>query len=94
MSTEGLFEVLKKEFSKIYGPEEGLRKTLVMTPGILADFQKMLDKAAVGAEVSEEYRADDGACKIVLRGVREAAGGILTEATVIAFDREKQYNRN
>ena len=92
MPTDSLFEVLKKELSGIYGPAEGMRKTMVMTPGILADFQGMLDRAAAGRRITEEYKVEDGKCRIVLGGIKDASGGRITEATVIAFGRENHYN--
>ena len=42
MNTESIISKLKK----IYGPAEGIRVYMTIMPGILADFNKMLDKAA------------------------------------------------
>ena len=78
MNTESIISKLKK----IYGPTEGIRVYMTIMPGILADFNKMLDKAAAGEEVREEYILEDGKARIVLHGHKDKTG-VTVESEVL-----------
>ena len=53
---------------KLYGPGQGMRVYMTIMPGILADFRKMLLRAAPGAEVTEDYLLEDGKGTIRMAG--------------------------
>ena len=74
---------LLHDFQSVYGMKEGLRIYLTVTPGILADFSKMLDHAPAGKRISEEYLLDDGKSKLVLSGIRTGSSSPVTEAVLI-----------
>ena len=73
-----LLEQLKERF----GPEEGLRIYITITPSILADFKKILSKAAPGEMVSETYRFEDKTGSVELKGSRNASGEMKIEGTL------------
>ena len=65
-----------KECKETYGEAEGFRIYTTILPGILGDFKKMLSLAKVDAEVSEEYKIDDGTHSVKLTGKRRADGNL------------------
>ena len=67
-------KALQDELCTVYGAQEGLRVSFTVVPGILADFRKMLEKAAEGEAVREEYRMEDGRMYLVLEGRAEKRG--------------------
>ena len=54
----------------------------MVMPGILKDFRRMLEAAAPGETVREEYRLEDGKAAIFLTGRRNTAGEAEIEAEV------------
>lgn len=78
MNSEKVLSALKT----IYGDSEGIRVYMTVMPGIMADFNKMLDKAKTGEEVREEYILEDRKARIILHGHKDKTG-ILIESEVV-----------
>ncbi len=68
--------------NRIYGADKGFRIYAVVMPGILKDFRRMLEAAAPGETVREEYRLEDGKAAIFLTGRRNTSGEAEIEAEV------------
>ena len=64
-------EELKEALSKLYG-EEASKVMHTILPGILMDFQKVLDRGPAQSEIYEEYRLEDG------KGIIKVFGTKLT----------------
>lgn len=76
MANNQLMEQLKKK----YGQKAGTRIYLTVVPGILADFKKVLKKAAPDEVVCETYNFEDGDGAIVVTGSKSASGELKLEA--------------
>ena len=68
-----------KQLDQIYCPGRGFSVCNTIMPGILADYNRMLDHAPVGKEISEEYRLGDGKGAIHVKGIRQHNGKISTD---------------
>ena len=64
-----------EELRRLFGTEEGNRLAIVIFPGILADFRKMLARSLPGKPVAEEYGIEGKTMVIRLRGEKRAGGG-------------------
>ena len=73
---------LIRQLDGIYGEGRGKEIYSVIMPGIMADFQKLLNRAGVGKEVSEEYGLEDGKGIVSLTGRRNADGSITAEGEI------------
>ncbi|MCR5451023.1 MAG: hypothetical protein K6F00_00180 [Lachnospiraceae bacterium] len=71
---------LLKELQEKFGKSEGLRIFNTILPGIMGDFNKMLEKAGTNMLVTEEYRLEDGSGVIKVKGKKNANGEITVEA--------------
>ncbi len=69
------------QLDEIYGSGKGMNVYTTIMPGILADFDRMLGKAK-GAQVTEEYRLEDGKGSLYVTGKRSANGQTDIEVTV------------
>lgn len=56
-----------------YGPQRGMKVYLTVMPGIMADFNRMMDRRP-GETVCEEYKLEDGKGSIVLSGWKKQDG--------------------
>ena len=65
---------LREELTGIYGKERAAAMTFRVIPSVLSDFLRMLDQAAPGSTVKEEYRLDDGKAALFLTGSRSFSG--------------------
>ena len=72
-----------KQLDQIYGPGRGFSVCNTIMPGILSDFNRMLDQTTVGKEFSEEYRLEDGKGTIHVKGTRQRDGKISTDIRFI-----------
>ena len=70
---------LIKELEEIYGKDKGMTVFRTIMPGIIADFDKMLNAAAVGELVTEDYRLEDRKATLRLTGKRTAGGAGRTK---------------
>ena len=71
---------LMDELKKRYGVKNGTKIYMTIVPGILADFKKVLGKAAAGEMVTETYNFEDGNGGVVVTGSRDASGNMQIEA--------------
>ena len=69
------------QLDEIYGSGKGMNVYTTIMPGILADFDQMLGKAK-GAQVTEEYRLEEGKGSLYVTGKRSANGQTDIEVTV------------
>ncbi len=72
---------------KLYGPGEGTRICMTILPGILADFRKVLLRAAPGADTAEDYLLEDGKGTVRVTGTRRPDGTFLMDAELIPSGR-------
>ena len=68
-----------KQLDQIYGPGRGFSVCNTIMPGILSDFNRMLDQTPVGKEISEEYRLEDGKGAFHVKGFRQHDGKKSTD---------------
>lgn len=61
-------DVLRAEFIRFYGPEDGFAKSVRIIPNILNDFAREARLNGRIRKTSETYRLDDGRAEIVLSG--------------------------
>ena len=73
---------LKEQLKKRYGAKKGLQIYLAIVPGILADFKKMLAKAAPGEQIEETYRFEDDNGAVKVSGCKDDSGNIQMEASL------------
>ncbi|MCR5775333.1 MAG: hypothetical protein K6G42_09645 [Lachnospiraceae bacterium] len=74
-------EEVTDELSAIYGAKAGeVARTII--PPCLADFGKMLGKAAPGSRVSEEYKTEDEKALLIFAGEKTEEGRRLISVTV------------
>jgi hypothetical protein len=71
--------ILCAELSKIYGLQEGLRMAGTVIPGIMNDFNQMLERSQCGETVREEYRLEDGRARVFVTGRRTDGNSICYE---------------
>lgn len=71
---------LIRQLENIYGKGEGFKRYTTIMPGILADFNKLLKKAPVGKEITEDYHLEDGKGVIHVHGSKSANGQIAIDA--------------
>ena len=76
MASSQLMDELKKK----YGVKNGTKIYMTIVPGILADFKKVLGKAATGEAVTETYNFEDGNGGVVVTGSRDASGNMHIDA--------------
>lgn len=62
------------KLDSIYGTGRGLDIYTRIMPGIISDFNRMLDKASHGNEVSEQYGIDDKRAMILVKGRKSVSG--------------------
>ena len=79
---------LKEELTKRYGAKEGMRIYLAIVPGILSDFEKMLNKTEPGEQISETYRFEDENAGVEVSGSIDAAGNMQMEAHLVSFGKK------
>ena len=60
------------KLDSIYGTGRGLDIYTKIMPGIISDFNRMLDKALPGHEVSEQYGTEDKRAVILVKGKKSA----------------------
>ena len=63
-----------KKLDSIYGIGRGLDIYTKIMPGIISDFNRMLDKTSHGHEVSEQYGTDDKRAMILVKGRKSVSG--------------------
>ena len=68
-----------RHFREWYGPQEGMKVYLTVIPGIMADFNRMLD-CRPGEMVSEAYKLEDGKGTIILSGRKKKDGTVRVSA--------------
>ncbi len=74
---------LIEQLESLYGKGKGFKVYTTIMPGILADFNKMLNAAPAGKEVTEEYHLEDGKGVIIMSGHRTADGQITMKPRII-----------
>ena len=62
------------KLDNIYGTGRGLDIYTKIMPGIIADFNRMLDKASPGQEVCEQYGTEDKRAVVSVKGKKSASG--------------------
>lgn len=62
------------ELDSIYGSGSGMKVYTTIMPGILGDFNRMLEGSQKGMTLKEEYRLEDGKAVLYVTGVRLANG--------------------
>ncbi len=67
---------LEKQLIDIYGETRGRQVFMTVSPGILADFMKMLKSAPPDKIVTEEYRMEDGTGSVFMKGKKKHDGSV------------------
>ena len=62
------------KLDSIYGTGRGLDIYTKIMPGIISDFNRMLDKASFEQEVSEQYGTEDKRAVLSVKGKKSASG--------------------
>ena len=62
------------KLDSIYGTGRGLDIYTKIMPGIISDFNRMLDKASPGQEVCEQYGTEDKRAVLSVKGKKSASG--------------------
>lgn len=75
------------QLDEIYGPGKGMNIYMNIMPGILADFDRMLNKSK-GAVLTEEYRLEDEKAVLHATGKRSANGQTDIEINVRGIFKE------
>ena len=75
-------ENARREFIRVYGEKRGPAVCAAVVPGVMGDFRRMLERAAEGEAIREEYRTDDGKTTVRLAGCRRGNALIVTGLTV------------
>ena len=73
---------LKEAFNRIYGPDRGEKICYTVLPGVLSDFNRMLNKEKPGVMISEEYRLEDGKSLLILEGQKDVSGKVQIDAVL------------
>ena len=76
-------DTLIEQLESLYGQGKGFKVYTTIMPGILADFNKMLNAAPAGKEVTEEYHLEDGKGVIIMSGRRTSDGQITMKSRII-----------
>ncbi len=80
MDTDRVIEALEE----IYGHGKGMAVYMTIMPGILSDFNQMLDKASLGQEVREQYETEDKRAILSVKGKKSANGQTGISVDVIS----------
>ncbi|MBQ9606562.1 MAG: hypothetical protein IJV16_05235 [Lachnospiraceae bacterium] len=70
-------EKVTDKLSEIYGEDKAGQVSMNIMPSCIADFSKMLEKAAPGDTVNETYRTEDGLAELFFTGIKTDSVSIL-----------------